>query len=347
MLMVVVGVGDPLLASMRSTTNLTASVSPDTNAWAPMFASWYYLLFVRVIPSALLLGAGCAAGVFLVRHALIVRQRIVRDRSPNRRCSMPSVSLSRRISAVHVVLLIEAITSTLLALVIAIGGWYSTANVPPRVHYFFAPGLSGFGFACSLLAASMWYKKLFSIVPGHRSSMITRVLRGDYPNVLTGTCIAVVLTDLGFSAVEATLTKPGIQEELMAGAEVILQFTVGCHLLYGVLLFFRETSASIRENRSTPGNKVVPGNGAAGCCTDDKPIRDDQINGVFRRMAFCTLGLALSMILYCTGAIIIALAYDYFLSPQGWTLAWALALNGRALDSVFRVVMFKPSDNKP
>lgn len=303
---------------------LNATVYPDFNVWAPVLSSWYYQLFVRIIPSTILVGAGCAAAVFFAAHMLIIHERFKDESGQERRSIRRWVRfVSRAVDLPHFVLFTELTTATLAGVVTAVDGFQSTPTLPCSVVNYFLTLLAGWSFACSMACATVWVRKLGDLMPGKQQSLVTRVVSGEYPVVYALLNIVPVILDTSISICFAMYYFPPLLTAAASGVLMLMQIVLSCHVLTGVAKY-SSTAAGIQARSSS----------SAG--------HEASVDRFLVRLSRCALGLSLSTIMYCVGAATIGLVPAYANTPSGWTVSWALAYTGRALDSAFRVAIFQP-----
>lgn len=302
------------------------TIYPDVNVWEAAYAGLSYQLFVRGFPSAILILSGLSAAVFFIVHMRNIAARVTRDTPSNR--SVPAARRLRLVASYialpHVTLFVEMVTATAAGLVLAVGGYYSTPNIEFPVQAFFSTLLGGWGLACSIACAMTWTRKLTEVIGARDVSWITRIIRGDKPIVTALLCTIPIVLD---TAVTSNFTHNYCPPILANGYGVIstlFQIVIGVHVIISVCRYHRMVL------------KVQVGVGELSL------RRDANVDKVMQRLSRCALGLSLSMILNCCGSGIIGAAPVYAYTPEGWTLAWTLTYTGRALDSVFRVAMFKP-----
>ncbi|XXQ33498.1 Uncharacterized protein PBTT_03960 [Plasmodiophora brassicae] len=306
-----------------------ATVFPDRNVWVGTYTSWYYQLFVRAIPGTVLLGAGAVAAVFLAVHLMNIAKRYNSSTGSAPREGNAQrhriTYIVKRIGIPQVTLMVEAITATAAGLGLAIGGLYSTSNLSEGASGFFITLLSGWGFACSIGSGIAWNRDLHAVVDtGAKPSLATRILRGDYRTATAALCIVPILLDTAVSASIAMQYSPLLLDLVYIAVLFALQLMVSGHIIAGVVRFYK-VARQVRRNVVRNGN--------------------DAVDGVLKRLSFCALGMALSMIMYCAGAAVLAIPSVGF-SPGGWTVSFAMSNTARALDSAFRVAIFKPRSNR-
>ncbi|XXQ33394.1 TRP C-terminal domain-containing protein [Plasmodiophora brassicae] len=300
------------------------TVYPDVNVWQATFASWYYQLFVRVLPSLVLVASGVTALVYCVSHA-----RVICDNYDDSRIAMEPRSLTSRVAFArrslrlpHAVLVIEVITATLSGIVLAVGGYYSTPNLPLPVVEYFITLLSGWSFTSSLLSSSVWIRHLSRVVDSN--ALLTRVLRGDHPAVFVALAVFPVALDTAVSIMFSAYINAPIVTTITSGIVFLLQLTVSLHVLWGVFRYYW----TVRRTTNAVGGAK-------------------DMDAFLVRLSRCALGMSLSMILFCTGTALMGIAVSFVYSPPGFTVCFTLAYTGRALDSAFRVAMFRPRPTRP
>ncbi|CEO98995.1 Uncharacterized protein PBTT_06222 [Plasmodiophora brassicae] len=300
-----------------------ATVRPDVNVWRSALASWYYQLFVRILPSVVLIVSGMTAAVFLVVHMRIIDGEHMSDAHTVRQRSLPRRAsfIWKALGLPHAVLAIEVATSTLSGAVLAIGGFYSTPNLPYPVLQYFTTSLGGWSLSASLLSASAWIRHLPVVVD---ASLATRLIRGDRPVAFALLLTVPVAIDTAGSVLFALYNSNQVVPTVVSALGFVFQLTFSLHVLVSVMHYYR-TARRVRLQATR----------AAG-------DQDDGMGPVLTRLSRCVLGMSLSMILICVGAALVVASSAHLYRPSQWTICWTLVYNGRALDSAFRVAMFKP-----
>ncbi|XXQ34500.1 Transmembrane protein [Plasmodiophora brassicae] len=326
MLFVNIGVdADQYDALTRFAIGQNATVAPDVNAWQDTLSSWYYQLFVRILPSAVLIGSGVAAAIYLVGHMRILAQAYEGSVPSNCRSSGRYATFVRQsVGVPHVVLTIEATTSTLCGVVLAIGGFCSTANLQQPVVLYFGALMTGWSFASSVLAAHRWTASVTDVMPFQDVSWLTRVVRGDYR---LASILLVVLPILCETASSTAYSMYVLSPLVEAGVSLmlfILQLAVGLNVLTSVLRYYLLANDVQRQTAVAIGNPQT------------------AFKTVLARLGRCALGMSLSMVLVCCGTLLMGASHKFLFSPSGWTLSFSLSYAGRALDTAFRVAMFRP-----
>ncbi|XXQ33429.1 Uncharacterized protein PBTT_03890 [Plasmodiophora brassicae] len=299
-----------------------AAVHPDVNVWQATMASWYYQLFVRILPSAVLIVAGTIAMLYFAFHMRLINNGYRSDVPAAVRCFDRWATFVRgAVGLPHAVLAIEMVTATLSGIVLAIGGFYSTPNLPYPVVQCFLSLLSGWSLVCSLLSASVWVRHLADLLES--TSWLTRVFRGDHPHAFAVLLVIPVVIDTAISAMWATNFYLPLVSSIVAATLFVFQLTVGLYVLMIVLRYY----TTVRDVQSQAKGF------AAGS--------ESGMQRLLTRLCRCALGMSLSTIMVCLGTLM-AVSTPFLFSPTGWTICFALTYNGRALDSAFRVAMFKP-----
>ncbi|XXQ33437.1 Uncharacterized protein PBTT_03899 [Plasmodiophora brassicae] len=310
------------LATHAPGHNVTAF--PDANVWEATFGSWYYQLFIRILPGAILIGSGCAAVSFFAAHMRIINEKYENAVPAERRSRLRWLAFVRRSAGLpHAVLAIEMVTATSCGIVLAVGGFQSTPDLPFPVVAYFMTLFGGWSFTSSLLAASTWIRHIME--HSESQSWLTRVLRGDYKVVSVLLIVVPVASDTAASAVWSTYRYSAALSATTSGILFLLQLTVGVHVLVIVLRYCYLVS-------DVQSQLVVPG-------------REPRMDAFLKRLTRCALGMSLSMVLICVGTAL-ASSVSFLNIPTGWTTCFALAYNGRALDTAFRVAMFRPRGSR-
>ncbi|XXQ33440.1 Uncharacterized protein PBTT_03902 [Plasmodiophora brassicae] len=299
-----------------------ATVYPDVNVWQATYASWYYQFFVRILPSTVLIGSGCLASVFLVLHMRLINARYKQD------VPMARQSLARRITyvrhalgMVHAVLAIDAVTDPISGIVLAVGGFFSTPNLPHSVVVSFLTLLGGWSFVSALLSASVWIRQLTKIISS--DSILTRVMRGDHPLAFALMLTIPVAVDTSISAFWYTYYYSDVTTGLAGAILFVFEITVGLHVLASVLRYFMFINDV--HGRTAGVERRRPG-----------------MDALLARLSRYALGISLSLIMVCSGTALSAVSVRFVNSPLGWTLCFSLGYTGRALHSAFQVAMFRP-----
>ncbi|XXQ32428.1 PA domain-containing protein [Plasmodiophora brassicae] len=305
-------------------TGMRARVSPDPNVWKPVFGSWYYQTFLRFLPGCVLIAAGLAAATFLTMHIRLISDSFLAQYSVERRTMRRRVTyIWERISGLQLmILLTEAVSATILGLALVIGGWCSTSNLPAPVVLYFMTAMSGEGFACSKMAAIVWNRKLHETFPVEKPSVMTRLFRGDWWWGSAALCLVPLSISTALSILMSQYHRTTAFQALVTATFLALQILVGSHIIYEVCRYHREVS---RVAKSVQGT-----------------VNTTAVNTFLRRISRCVLMLSMSMAMQVVASLIIICFLQFFFSPPGWTIAYGLFLNGRAVDSASRVAMFRP-----
>lgn len=311
---------EPVYADLIRSANATATASPDANVWVDVFASWYYQVFVRGIPGAILVVTGLSAVVFLHGHLAIAQAEYEAavpwgSRGVRRRVGF----LLQRVDYPVATLFVESVTATLVGGIVCAGGWYSTSNVAGPVQYFFTTCLTGWGFVCSTMSAITWNRTFLHVSLRSSPSWATRALCGEYPSLVAFLCAVAVVIDTVLSTMLSMGDDNFTFQTVAAGVLLVLQIVTGTHLVVSALRFYY---LAARLN--------------------NEPERPASSKDIQQRLSRCTLGLGSSMLMVSTAFALMSISHSFLWSPAGWTLSWAMFLTGRALDSAFRVVMFRP-----
>lgn len=303
-----------------------ATVSPDVNVWKATLESWYYQLFIRILPGTALMGLGCTAIVYFAFHMRIIDDAY-KSAVPEERRSLARRSEHFRHSfgLPHAVLAIEMCTATVSGIVVAIDGLHSTPNLPFPVVEFFMTLLSGWSFAASLLSASVWTKQVLELIES--KTFLTRIIRGDYPTVFIVLVVVPIAVDTSISAVWSTYYYSDTLTGIAAVILFLFQLTLGLHVLGSVLRYYRFVSEVQSQTVSAAG-------------------RAQGMDALLARLSRCALGMSLSTMMVCFGTALSAASIKFLNSPTGWTVCFAFAYAGRALDTGFRVAMFKPRSTR-
>lgn len=302
-----------------------ATVFPDVNVWQATLTSWYYQLFVRILPSSVLIASGVTAAVYFASHMGIVYTEYQSAVTEGCR-SLPRLIgfLRKSLSPSHAVLAVEMTTASLTGVILAVDGFYSTANLPFPVVGYFVTMLSGWSFASSLLSASVWVRHLSRLVASN--SLLTRIVRGDFRIVFILLIVVPIAIDTAVSALLTMHYNTQGVTTVVSAIIFLLQLTVGLHVLLGVLRYYW-TVRDIQSHVNKPAG------------------RGSRLVTILRRLSHCALGMSLSMLMLCMGTVLMAASSAFMYTPAGWTICFTLSYTGRALDSAFRVAMFKPRSN--
>lgn len=307
---------------VANASGMNATVSPDLNVWQTTFASWYYQLFIRFLPSLLMIVSGLTATVYFSFHMSIINAEY-KSTTPESRRSLPRwvKFVFKSVGLPHAVLVNEMFTATLPGIVIAVGGFYSTPNLPFPVVEYFVTALDGWSFASSLLSASVWVRHLSRLIESR--SVLTRIVRGDYPTLFILLIAIPVALDTTISTLLSMYYNAPTFSTIASAVNFLLQLTVGLHVLLGVMQYYW----TVRTVHSKATKAVGQGKG---------------MDAILRRLSRCALGMSLSMFFFCIGTMLMAASPTFMYTPTGWTTCFSLCYIGRAMDSAFRVAMFKP-----
>lgn len=315
---------DEYEAMVAMAPNLNATIFPDVNVWGDMFSSWRYQVFVRILPSAILIGSGLLAAVFLVQHAALMHVRFTDTVAADRRTFRRRLRFFLSTADLPFVALhIEAVSATLAGAILAIGGYLGSAVLTGSVVGFFATLLTGWSLVCSLLCARFWTNKLADITPGRRPALITRIIQGDYWSATVALYLLPIVLDTSFSVCLAL--NYDLPVVLLGGpiGTVLVQAVISSNVIVG----------AIRYHRTVQGI-----HGAVGAAVHP----DTAVDSLMKRLNRCAVGLAVSMMVSSSGTVLLGLLPSFAYTPDGFTLAIALFYNGRAMDSAFRVLMLQP-----
>lgn len=307
---------DLLTKSIAAGTN--ATLYPDENEWSAAYASPYYQLFVRGIPSAILILSGLCAAVFLYRH--------IANLVSNSTGKSSVQYVVSRIGLPQMTLFVEMITATLSGAILAVGGFGSTPNLPHPVQGFFTMSMSGWSLMCSVTSTIPWTRQLTEVTGTDNLSWFTRIMAGERQTVTIFLCLLPVLLDTAVASCFSKNYNPPLLEDGYAIVMTVMELVIGMHLVFSTVIRYFRLASDItkRANNKNPARDV------------------DGMASVLARLSRCALGLGVSMLLCVVGMVIIGAAPVYSFTPDGFTLTWALFLTGRSLDSAFRVSMFKP-----
>ncbi|CEO97432.1 PA domain-containing protein [Plasmodiophora brassicae] len=317
---------DDVYNAMVGTANLTVSLLPDPNVWVPAFASAPYQIFLRWLPACMLSSAGIAAMVFGVVHYRRMHEKYMHD-VPESAQSLRRwfEYLQPRLGPQHLALIVESVSATTLGVVaFAIGGFFSTPNLPAPAMLFFTTLMSGFGYVSTIMSSIVWSRQLHRALPtSSATSRVASTLRGDYPWATALLCLIPLAIDTFMSVLYAAYFETSLTDTLNSLMFAGLQIMVSGHLIFSVRAYYKEA-------------RLV-----TFAAANDRPV-DSALQGVLRRLSRCALGLSVSMLIYVAGLVVMATSPAFFYSPTGWTLTWSCVVMGRALDSIFRVLMFMP-----
>lgn len=301
-----------------------ATVFPDANPWLPTLSSWYYQVFVRILPSTILIGSGATAAAFFAMHLLVMQRRFV-GKVPQH-CRTPRRLLEFAVDHMglgQVTLFVEMITATLSGVILAVGGYCSTPNLPDTVVFFFTSLLCGWSFACSIASATVWTREYEKVAGKPHPSLMNRILSGEYRFVTLTLCLVPIVLDTIMSVAFAMNYFAPLLVEAGSVTLFLLEVLLSVHVLIGVVRFYWKA-------------RVV------GIQVQDAVCNTSSVNRVLQRISHSALGLSLSMIIACIGLALTGLQ-SFVFSPAGFTTSFSLSYMGRALDSAFRVAMFKPA----
>ncbi|XXQ32429.1 PA domain-containing protein [Plasmodiophora brassicae] len=309
-------------------TGMRARVSPDPNVWEPVFGSWYYQTFLRFLPGCVLIAAGLAAATFLTMQICLMNDSFLAQYPVERHTSRQCLTYNwDRISGLQLmVLLTEAVSATILGLALVIGGWCSTSNLPAPVVLYFMSAMSGEGFACSKMAAIVWNRKLHEMFPVEKPSVMTRLFRGDWWWGSAALCLVPLSISTALSILMSQYLKTTALQALVTVTFLALQILVGSHIIYEVCRYHSEVSRIASSVQGT--------------------VNTTAVNTFLRRISRCVLMLSMSMAMQVIASLVILCSLEFFFSPPGWTIAYGLFLNGRAVESASRVAMFRPIRRK-
>lgn len=304
-------------------SNISVSASPDVNVWGALYTSWVYQVALRWVPAATFTVAACLAAWHLFQHVRIKMQDPDVARLHGFRFTG---ALWRRIGYQHAALALDAVVSATLAIVYAVGGWYSTSNLPGPAIDFFVTNLSGAGFAVTCLSSAMWLRQLDAIDPSANWSKVTRLLRGDRPAFTVVLCVALLTLDTSVSVLYTThfdLKYPGF-DTINGACFAITELVYGIILVRSAVLFKIKASGIRSKVRGSTSNSRA------------------ALDAVLARLSHCAIGLGGALLCSVVALALIPLLGDQFYSPTGWPFAWSLYAFGRSMSSIFRVIMLTP-----
>lgn len=315
---------DLMVAALADHPQARVRVQIDTNVWVAAFASPVYQLFVRVIPATIYLIAAALAVIYMVQrlrfvHADFLAKTIERRRSLKAACRYIVVHGLRIPDAS---LLLEFVSCTLNGVVIAVGGFCSTSNLPGGLVNFFLPQLAGASIAGDVLAAIVWQRMRNPSPSGANNWPMSRI----------ATVSVMILLPIAIDTiVSLTFAVPGTGRALgrwmadniaaIAGALFcLLQLVIGIHFLSQSTRFILET----RSRRAS-----LRGRGGL----------DASMDVMIARLARWTALLGVCQLVFV--AITPIAVLPSFKTPPVWTAYWAVVGTSKAMSALCCVNMFK------
>ncbi|CEP02266.1 hypothetical protein PBRA_002531 [Plasmodiophora brassicae] len=304
-------------------SRIIVSVQPDVSNWDGFYFRWYVQVPMRWIPTTVFGAAFAFACLFLHRHLKIINAEFFkRFPMPTMRTRTRYLSFIRsQLSIVHLILMIELMTTPIMCAVIGIGGWQSNAVLPYEMTEFFITALSGWGFACDVLSALLW-TTIIKETPGcGRDSWFGEFLdKHSFAKVALG--VLPVVLDTGTSLCTALHVQILYINQLTTALIMVMQLAVGIQFLVQALKFQKHAWRTV----NTISMDVSPPN--------------DMVH-FLRRLNRWTLCLSLSMITFVCFVAIGATSFLY--TRVGWVVFWSGAGTSRALTSYCRVMLAQPS----
>ncbi|XXQ38769.1 Uncharacterized protein PBTT_09246 [Plasmodiophora brassicae] len=310
---------DYLVDNWQKKDSIVISVRPDVNDWDDFYPRWYIQVLLRWIPTVVF-GVACVlAARFLRKHlALIIAEFDGTLPAPSVRTRRRRIKfIASRLSIVHLILVIELVTSFAMCAFIGIGGWASNDILPHEMTLFFLTGLSGWGFTCDVLSAVFWTSIIKEIPGSGRGSWFGRLLDCHHM-IKVGFCVLPVSLDTVACLLNALYVNLPYVYQLTAALIMILQLVVGIQFLVQSLRFQRILSGTV--HRST---------------------RPDAMHRLLVRLSRWTLYLSVSMIAFVCFLSVGVGTFVY--THVGWMLFWAGGGTTRALTSLCRVMLAQPS----
>eukprot|EP00474_Spongospora_subterranea_P005555 CRZ06013.1 hypothetical protein [Spongospora subterranea] len=314
---------DDLVNAVADNPDCFVTIFPDYNIWEERFASWNYQIFVRWIPVILLIQIWITCAVFLCGHFQVIYSEYLAsikicNRSPSRfvrflwgRLGYPQVALS--VALLH---------ASVMGPVLAIGGFFSTANLPGPVTLFFVTQSSGSHQVISIVSSAFWNSKVQEL--GRPASLLTRFLRGDSILSTVLLCLFVLLLDIGVGSLYATYFQ--------SAYPVFDVFTSLVFLIIGVVLGFDFLSGAI-------GFQIECRKVSKGLGENVGPVRSDMDN-LLHRLSYCAIGIGITLLIQSLA--ILALATPILRTAVGWNVVWGVILGVGYIKLTLIVHMFRP-----
>ncbi|CEO99607.1 Uncharacterized protein PBTT_05092 [Plasmodiophora brassicae] len=313
---------DYLLDSGRAATTVV-SIQPDVNDWDEFYPRWYVQLLIRWIPATILGTATVFAAWFLYKHWKKINAKF------DKLHPVPTMRTRRRrlkhvrtsVSTVHLILVIELVTTFVLFLFVAIGGWQSNDLLPLELTHFFVTGLAGWGFTCDVLSAVLW-TNLLKATDGTIEDTWLGTYLERYPLLKLALCCLPVLLDTASSAGAALYIALPSWSTTTSTLILILQLAVGIQFLVQSLRF-QSHAKKIMEDVSGARQS------------------DPAMDSLLRRLNTWTFLLSLAMIAFVCFVPIGGTMFFYTLG--GWVVFWSGAGSARGLTSLCRVMLAQPT----
>eukprot|EP00474_Spongospora_subterranea_P005144 CRZ05602.1 hypothetical protein [Spongospora subterranea] len=316
------------LKTLQNEKNIAVSVFPDFNTWEIIFPSWYYQLIVRWIPSIMSFHTFIVASIFLHGHYVVIVNRYL-DHTPemSRTRSRFRRFVMSRLGYPHLALSASMCHILLVGLILAIGGVYSTSNLPTSVSRFFITQNSGGQFIISIFSSAFWNSKVTELDKTRKYSLLTRFLRGDSRISTFIFCAVLVSFDIfscSLGAMNYQTSYPGTTPAMVLTLALI-EVILAVNFLWGAISFQLEC-------------RKVSSQAATNNTADRNGLED-----VLKRLSLCAIAVSFFMLLqviaFCCAATIIT-------SPSSFIVIWStVSINGIAKVALF-VQMFRPKKDQ-
>ncbi|CEP03135.1 hypothetical protein PBRA_009353 [Plasmodiophora brassicae] len=223
---------DYLMDSWQKKDPIVISVRPDVNDWDDFYPRWYIQVLLRWIPTVVFGFACVLAARFLGKHLTFINAEFDGTLpAPSMRTRRRRIKfIASRLSIVHLILVIELVTTPALCAFIGIGGWGSNDILPHEMTLFFLTGLSGWGFTCDVLSAVFWTSIIKEIPGSGRGSWFGRLLDRHYM-IKVAFCVLPVTLDTVACLLNVLYVNVPYDYLLTAALIMILQRVVGIQFL--------------------------------------------------------------------------------------------------------------------
>ncbi|SPQ95753.1 unnamed protein product (mitochondrion) [Plasmodiophora brassicae] len=311
--------------SDSNAASVVIEVTPDYNVWLDVIASWWYIVFVQVLPAIYYGTCSVLAVFYLYRHICFAisepdHATPVTMRNRSRSLCGPLGRVVLRWSIPQTALLVES-AATMVLCVNSASDFGAALNFDYLALCVLQSQLSGVSCSCTLLSAIFWGRcrdKLFAC--GKPPSPLER-FAGRHQRLLS----TMMWTLVALPAVADTVL--GIVIGYRIAAQFFLEaYTLILMVVYAIIaVYFFQQARLFRKDAS----RVVGG-------------VDPDMLAFVARISRWTTRCALCMIF--TICILPIGATIWLWEPTGWTVFWTLTSVSRSGISLCHIQEFRPRD---
>lgn len=232
----------------------------------------------------------------------------------------------KKVSIIFLALFLIFCYSSANGVAVCFGGMGSAEHATELVALIFATGFSGAGFTTTLLSASVWNRMLYETQSNQNQSLITKIMIGKYPLISIIMYSAPIVLDIVaiITAITYVLIPPSIETSYIAIAYSFVEFGTGAYFFVSNVRFQRELKLISKNSHNQKTDAVETAS----------------------RMFKTVMAIVASMFIYVIGTAIMGFARDFWLTPEGWVLAWSIAMTGYEFHTLFHLFLFRPVWNK-